>query len=103
MGDDLPGKLVVDRLHPAGLFALAFPDRTSLFGPLQPLTTGVEATAHGALRAPIAKEACACASNMRHRRHFDAQINSHDSVPLAGRGILLRLGEIGDPLAPLFL
>src|SRR5450755_2206101 len=32
MGDDLAGKLAVDSLHPAGLFALAFPDRTHLLG-----------------------------------------------------------------------
>src|SRR5450755_435575 len=101
--DNLTGKLVVDILHPPGLFALAFPDGTSLFGLLQRLTTGVEATAHVPLRTSIAKETCACASDMRHGWHFDAQVNSHDRLPIARRGILLRQGEIGDPLATLFL
>src|SRR5450755_571500 len=103
MVHDLPGKLVVDSFHPAGLFALAFPDSAKLLCLLQGFTAGVEATAHGPLRAPIAKEARGFAPDMRHCRHFDAQVNSHDRGPRALRGILLRHGEIGDPLAPLFL
>src|SRR5450755_2885153 len=61
MVHDLPGKLVVDSFHPAGLFALAFPDSAKLLCLLQGFTAGVEATAHGPLRAPIAKEARAFA------------------------------------------
>src|SRR6266487_3353952 len=80
--DDLPGKLMVDIFHPSGLFALAFSDGAYLFGLLQLLASAVEASSHMSLIAPIAKETRAVAPDMGNGRNFDAQINTHDGLPI---------------------
>src|SRR5437879_2041009 len=99
----LPGKLMVDILHPAGCFALAFPDGTGFLGLLQFLATSIELTAHHALIAPIAKEPCSLATEIGYSRNLDTEINTHHPVLLYWLGFLKSHSDIGYPLAPFLL
>jgi hypothetical protein len=103
MIDNLARKLMVDILHPVGFFAFAFLDSTYLLLPLQLLTLAIEPSSHKALISAIAKEPCSLASDMRYSRHFDAKINSHDSLPIGWFCFWQSQGNISYPLPPLFL
>ncbi len=72
MVDDLPGKLMVDILHPAGFFALTLFDGTCLLCLLQLLATSLETTAHVPQISSIAKEATALPAHIGDSRYFDA-------------------------------
>ena len=101
--DHLTRKLVVDIPHPAAFFVLPFLDGTGPVRLLELLALAIEAPAHRAEIAPIAKEAGSLASDMSHSRHFDTKINPHDGLPSGWWGILHRQGHISYPLAPFAL
>ena len=103
MIDDLTGKLVVDILHPTRFFALAFLDGTGFLRLLQLLASGIEASPHVPLIAPIAEETGSFAPDMGDRRNFDAQVNAHDAFLLGSHGVRLGHRDIGNPFAPFLL
>src|SRR5439155_23410519 len=70
---------------------------------LELLSSGIEATAHMSLIAPITKEARFLATGMSHSRDFYSEINPHDRLPLGAWNSFHRQGNIRYPLATLFL
>src|SRR5258708_721106 len=83
MVHNVPGKLMVDILHPPRFFALAFLDGACLSRFLQALASAVEASAHVSLISAIAKEARSLASDMRYSRDFDPKIHTQNGLPLS--------------------
>lgn len=94
---------MVDLTHPAAFFARARAHRPESLGYLQLLPASIEPAAHGALVAPVAKEAMAGASHMHHGGHLHAQVDPHAALTRqrVRRGECIR--HVCYPLAPLAL